>query len=202
MFRQFKKTMLSSKLLLLVCILSTIFLLAGCGEPPQDFVIEYVPWDFSDAETYAVSRCTGGGGVLEFPAEHQGKPVSAVLSEAVHCRIVEEVKLGAITMLEPRAFQNCGMKKIDLGQVRIISYNAFIHCDQLTTVSIPASIETIGDGAFADCPALTDVFFYGEPQELGRNIFELCPNVVLHGQPGGVIEAYAKEYGIPFEPMQ
>lgn len=36
---------------------------------------------------------------------------------------------------------------------------AFIGCESLTTVSIPGSVKTIGEGAFASCTAITSLTF-------------------------------------------
>ena len=73
--------------------------------------------------------------------------------------------------------------KIDVAEgVAIIGENAFRGCSQLTTVTLPRSIESIGDNAFADCSFLESVtcyfpkniggFPWGAPEEVFNFVIE------------------------------
>ena len=92
---------------------------------------------------------------------------------------------------------------IDLRAAEHIQTGAFRGCLQLTELTIPASVHTIGAEAFAACESLTSVYFEGDPQTLGNNIFPVHEQagaaLTIYGCAGGSVEAYAKAAGIPFE---
>jgi hypothetical protein len=79
--------------------------------------------------------------------------------------------------------------KIDVADgVTVIGENAFRGCNQLTTVTLPSSIESIGDNAFAECGNLTNVLcdFYkdivaGYPwgADVSQTSFEFLDNKPL-----------------------
>ena len=54
---------------------------------------------------------------------------------------------------------NAYVNGIDFGNLTHISDSMFIDCDALDTVTIPASVTSIGAKAFADCNALEHVYF-------------------------------------------
>ncbi len=57
-------------------------------------------------------------------------------------------------------------------KVTRIGANAFNTCPELTSVTLPASIEFIGDNAFANCEKLTSITCLGtEPATLGEDVF-------------------------------
>ena len=46
-----------------------------------------------------------------------------------------------------------------------IGDNAFSHCKDLRSVTLPASLEKIGILAFSDCNGLADVYYAGTEEE-------------------------------------
>ena len=57
--------------------------------------------------------------------------------------------------------------------VTSIGYRAFYYCDGLTSVTIPNSVKSIGDGAFAYCP-LTSVTIPNSVTSIGEYAFRGC----------------------------
>ena len=74
-------------------------------------------------------------------------------------------------------FQGCS----DLTSVTIpnsvtsIGSDVFMSCSGLTMINIPSSVESIGDMAFYGCSGLTSVYFIGaKPTTFGTNVFLDC----------------------------
>ena len=59
-------------------------------------------------------------------------------------------------------------------KVTAIGDNAFRNCEDLTGVTIPATVKTIGDRAFRSCPALTRVDLPAGLETIGRQAFTNC----------------------------
>ncbi|WP_052201483.1 leucine-rich repeat protein [Flavobacterium psychrophilum] len=58
--------------------------------------------------------------------------------------------------------------------VTAITRGAFMHCNNLTSVTIPNSVTTIRENAFADCPDLTSVTIPNSVTSIGdRDFFRL-----------------------------
>ncbi|WP_443964454.1 leucine-rich repeat domain-containing protein, partial [Prevotellamassilia timonensis] len=69
---------------------------------------------------------------------------------------------------------------------------AFEGCSSLTSVNIPSSVTSIGEGAFSGCSGLRSVYVYAEtPPSIGANAFNGCDlkNCTLY-VPKGTYDAY------------
>ena len=70
---------------------------------------------------------------------------------------------------------------------RLIAGTAFLECESLTSVTIPNSVMSIGDGAFWDCSSLTSVTIPNSVTSIGRDAFSGCTGltsiVVQNGNP-------------------
>ena len=74
--------------------------------------------------------------------------------------------------------------------VNRIDDNAFKGCIGITSVTIPSSVETIGESAFDECTNLTTVFVEkNTPIAITSNVFANRTNMTLY-VPTGYIEAY------------
>ena len=70
--------------------------------------------------------------------------------------------------------------------VTTIGDGAFAECSSLTSISIPASVTTIGDGAFAECSSLTSISIPDSVTSIGDSVFEGCSRLTSITIPDGV----------------
>jgi hypothetical protein len=60
---------------------------------------------------------------------------------------------------------------------------AFAGCVNLTSVTIPTSVTTIGNEAFAACPHLTGVYFKGNAPSVGSDVFSGDSSATIYYLP-------------------
>jgi len=87
-----------------------------------------------------------------------------------------------ITVIPESAFENCALlEEVVMGDVTAIGNAAFKNCASLTTITVPASVKTIGDYAFAGCTALTNEGFKiasgSQLTTYGSHLFEGCTSI-------------------------
>lgn len=61
--------------------------------------------------------------------------------------------------------------------VKSIAKKAFLSKKYLRSVTVPASVEEVGDWAFAHCDALREVHFGGRDVRFGKAVFLECPSL-------------------------
>ncbi len=89
---------------------------------------------------------------------------------------------GHITIIGARAFKGCtGLSEIVLPVgLRYIEEETFSGSG-LTEITIPASVESIGDYAFAGCSGLTEITIPASVESIGENAFEGCnENLIIY----------------------
>ena len=69
---------------------------------------------------------------------------------------------------------------------KIVYYNAFNYCASLTSISIPDSVVSLGEGSFSRCSSLTSVSLGKNIISIGTLAFSYCTNLVFdyHGTLG------------------
>jgi len=78
----------------------------------------------------------------------------------------------SVSSIRGEAFRNCkGLTSINLSNVGFIGLWAFYWCDNITSVTIPASVKTISERAFFGCDKLTSVTFAGSITTFGNDAF-------------------------------
>ena len=88
------------------------------------------------------------------------------------------------------AFENCILlTSVEIpASVETIGESAFRGCQSLTSVEIPASVETIGEGAFRACASLTSVEIPASVEKIGDNAFSDCASLTSVEIPDSVEE--------------
>ncbi|MBD5232541.1 MAG: leucine-rich repeat domain-containing protein [Bacteroidales bacterium] len=68
-----------------------------------------------------------------------------------------------------------------------IAHNAFYHCP-ITSIEIPNSVKSIGDGAFSSCTNLTSLVIPNSVQEIRDGVFQGCTGLIYVKIPNSVQE--------------
>ena len=88
--------------------------------------------------------------------------------------------------------------KVNDGITEIGNY-AFYGCSDLTSATIPVSIQRIGVSAFNGCYYLVQFEITNPDAVIENNAFSGCSNLTLYGWTPSTTQTYAAENNIPFE---
>ena len=83
-----------------------------------------------------------------------------------------------LTAIKEDAFIGTDITSITIPEsVTTIGASAFESCTNLTSITIPESVTTIGVAAFASCQSLTSITIPGNVESIGFNAFRFCNNL-------------------------
>ena len=81
--------------------------------------------------------------------------------------------------IDAETFQESNITSITIpDSVKTIGNYAFSWCESLTSINIPDSVTTIGDGAFKGCSSLTSITLPNGVTSIGKRAFEDCESLV------------------------
>lgn len=106
------------------------------------------------------------------------------------CKNLRDVSLPSkLTLLGSGAFSSCPIQYIEIPEtveeigvstfsncnlLHQVVLHAFSDCDELKSIVLPASLETIGDWSFSDCTSLGEVYLPPKLQQIGDYCFNDC----------------------------
>ena len=138
-----------------------------------DFTYELV----GDSYTI-VGRGTDDAGILEFPSEYKGKPVTAIGEGAFNgdTELGKVVIPDSIVTIGESAFYNCvNLQSVTIGDgVTVIPKKTFMNCVFLNSVELPSALVTVGESAFQKCSRLMEVDFPDTVKVIAKNAFYNC----------------------------
>lgn len=74
--------------------------------------------------------------------------------------------------------------------VTTIGANAFKHCDNAQTATLPNSVTSIGENAFAFCGAIAEIDLPDNLKIIGKNAFNVCKSITAIHIPESVTEIH------------
>ena len=90
-------------------------------------------------------------------------------------QVIYEGKTYSVTSIGSDAFDGCGLTSVTIpNSVISIGNGAFYGCYHLTSITIPGSVTSIGDHAFYDCINLTSVTIPNRVISFGHGAFGMC----------------------------
>ena len=117
------------------------------------------------------------------------------------CQMLKTITIpDTVTAVEKGAFVMSGVEVITIpGSVEKVGEQAFSRCLNLTKVVMENGVGTVGDEAFQSCEALENVIIMDANTEIGWSAFGNCTKLTVTAPSGSLAETYAKENGIQFE---
>jgi hypothetical protein len=132
-------------------------------------------------------RKTGGAAVKPGPAQpapeglewFKGVTVTGYTGKKKSLVIPDKIDSLPVTGIGDNAFDHCeNLKSISLPDgLRSIGKNAFWHCTNLESISLPDSLTSIGDFAFWDCENLKSISLPAGLISIGKLAFSGCTNL-------------------------
>lgn len=173
-----KNTKIKSLIALAICaaaILVLVFSLSSCKKEPFRFELS------EDEKSYTLIGYNGKDTAVEIPAEHEGKPVTAIGREAFldNGKIKSVIIPDSITSIGFKAFAGCtALTSVSFGhEVNEIGISAFEGCTALTEIEIPEHVTSIEAAVFMDCSALKKVTLPESVSSVTSYAFIGCDNL-------------------------
>ena len=105
-----------------------------------------------------------------------------------------------VETIEEGAFILSGLTSVTIpGSVQFVGNQAFSGCENLTDVVIESGVKMLDKKVFEDCAKLTRVEIPASVDTLEFAVFRYSENVTIYAPAGSAAEAYAKENGINFQ---
>lgn len=138
--------------------------------------IEYRITDDRNACLYSASEYNGG--ILNIPEIIEGKyRVTEIAKNAFYgCMGIYELNVPkTVRCIGESAFAWCrNLEKVCINGAATVSGRAFMGCDKLQVINLSDNIEKIGDKAFAYCPSVEVITLPNSLNFIGESAFEGC----------------------------
>ena len=126
--------------------------------------------------TAAAEKTTNG---LEYKSYYEYVEITKYSGNAESVAIPSQIDGMPVTAIAWRAFYNCeNVTSVSIpNSVKTIGRNAFEGCTGIRNIIIPDSVTTVEDWAFISCRGLTGITFGNGVATIGKNVFEGCTSL-------------------------
>lgn len=160
---------------MLLTSLCTLVVLATAQTARADVSIDQLVFT-EIGDGYAVASNGELEGILDIPAEYNGKPVTIIEAEgfAWQPELTEVNIPSTVGTIENYAFFECiNLQKVNLSEgLSSIDGQAFGLCYSLSEINFPSTLLEIGDGAFINCTSLKSIELPEGPYYIGNGCFQ------------------------------
>lgn len=151
-----------------------------------------------------VSRCRENvTGTVEIPATVKGKPVTALAENSFsNCEVSEVIVPDGVIYIGHYAFSYSSIETVSLpSSLEEIGESAFRDCYNLAQITLPEGLEYIGNSTFVNCGKLESIRIPASVKSIGYYAFD-C-NYYYYGVKSIEVdegnEVYASEDGVLFD---
>lgn len=196
-FKKFLSFVLCMTLILGTVVFGTVFasaldLSGNCGVPGST-----VQWYLYMSS--GVLKIYGSGKMLDYADEDGNRAPWSAISSSIKaividnevtyigrqafskCNNVVPVVIGsAVEKIANLAFGECSVTSVEFvsdSKLKVIGPSAFAFCKNLTSITLPPSLQEIGGDAFFDCFNLTSITLPRSLKEIGGDAFHDCFNL-------------------------
>jgi|GEM_PF-3873334 len=115
--------------------------------------------------------------------------VTSIGDKSFESSKIRSLTLGrGLTSIPTRAFYGCLIEELNLPEnIVSIGDEAFNSCYYLTSLVVPLSVQTLGNGAFGRS-AIVSLSILSNKTEIGQSAFEFCQKLETVSLPEGIVE--------------
>jgi len=152
--------------------------------------------NYNVPDTVQIIAAYAFGGLVEQAQIVLPESVHTLQTYAFQNARIKSIDLSNVVYIEDGVFWDCdNLATVTLGdQLKIIGPNAFIGCDILTQIQIPASVTEIGDGAFNTNSGSTGIWVDSQNPNYSSDergvLFNKTKTILLQA-PGAISGSYA-----------
>lgn len=144
--------------------------------PPSVIGIEDMAFEnIYNANVYYLGTMTDWCNI-NFGPMHESNPASHSTLYINNNAVTDIVIPEGVTTIKTNTFNGIGTSVIFSSTVTTIADGAFVGSN-ITSLTIPSTIQTVGVGAFKECYHLQNVLFEGANTTIGNEAFYYCPNL-------------------------
>lgn len=153
-----------------ILIIAGLFTIVPFTAGAETFTSGEYDYELLDDNTAKITRYFGDGGKVEIPSELDGHTVTAISGNEKEY----DDEIGVVGAFQERDF----LTSVTIpDSVESIGDYAFALCEKLENVTFGKNLKKIGEGAFFGCDALNEITFSDSLTSIDDSAFEYCESL-------------------------